>query len=816
MIISRTLLVTLAAQLIAVGAFPSPQGGRAERPYTFFLDGKSKEPDAVLHILGRPGHLQPGDAVLLDGLWLTLGEERECRLAKRPEGLRLEASDGSSRWVGIRVAHVYGKDRDFIDGLAGLSADEVHGLWGLRAEVWTPSCTRAAAWLDAARVFLSIGETSAAGHSDLPDLPSGLAHLEGNRLVDWKALTRLDSLVYLDVFPEKAFDLRLLAGLRNLRYLRLYGTEPFSHWEALSRLLKIDTLQIRFVRHLEDVGFARSLERLRILDIGHTSVRDLTPLGALRELEEIHAERSLVERLPLGELPALRSVDVIATSLGDAPVRAFREAHPSVRVRHRWNASLKEVLTGVTRVRIGPGDTCGLPGAPSTEELLGEREIAEAVALMEVDEDASGGVCGCLGGASLEFFAGDARLAEVSLVCGSSLRWSGWPGDGALPPGRSVALIDWLARHGVTGPRDQLAQERSRDEGDREKTGRAVQGLSPALQAVFEREGQRGAQGPGDYHYREFPRALAAEYPLAKDRIRVLLRIFGAEDGSWSGLGWQEQIAEALLDRYSRRLLQAACEEGLLSDDIQLRRGAARFWSSWQSPVGRSLGRETSTRAAFLDVLQDSEAPGQRDQGVAFLEEWWERLTPEERRSRLEAGLRDSSGIVRRRAMLVAGRRQAAWAEDGLLRALQRANDSDAAALALGYMRSSLATSTFSASSTKAGPRALRVASAMLDGRCGLIQADDLRTDPPDQSLQLAAVEAIVRCRGRHGLDLVMRYSSATHGWEPDIVSRRVRAMLLAEKAPGSSVLLSVSTLPQLRGWYEMYGRAYERRFERP
>jgi hypothetical protein len=50
--------------------------------------------------------------------------------------------------VGVRVEPNYGQSPDFVDGMAPLTPDEVRGLWGVRAETWTRSCSTKAAFLD--------------------------------------------------------------------------------------------------------------------------------------------------------------------------------------------------------------------------------------------------------------------------------------------------------------------------------------------------------------------------------------------------------------------------------------------------------------------------------------------------------------------------------------------------------------------------------------------------------------------------------------------------------------------------------------------
>ena len=106
----------------------------------------------------------------------------------------------------------------------------------------------------------------------------------------------------------------------------------------------------------------------------------------------------------------------------------------------------------------------------------------------------------------------------------------------------------------------------------------------------------------------------------------------------------------------------------------------------------------------------------------------------------------------------------------------------------------------------------LRVARTLFDDRCDLLTAEDFRTKDYNQPLQLAAVESVVRCRGKHGLDLALGYRQATHWWEPERVAAALKPMLLAADPPGASILKTATTLPELRGWYQQYGMEYVKR----
>ena len=232
--------------------------------------------------------------------------------------------------------------------------------------------------------------------------------------------------------------------------------------------------------------------------VERTSVRHLSPLAGLPQLERVQANQSLVTTLPEGDLPALRELSVVAAQVPAEAIKAFRSTHPQIRVRHGWNESLRDALLGATRVRVGPGEeyTLGKPTQPSYESAAAG-ELAGLLRLFEVDENQSGAICGCLCGASFEFFNGDRLLETTHLVCNNMLRWSGWPSDGLLAPANAAVLLDWLAERGVTGPRDEKREAKVRDEAFQRKSARVTSGWSAKLRESFERDGDAVLHEPG-------------------------------------------------------------------------------------------------------------------------------------------------------------------------------------------------------------------------------------------------------------------------------------------------------------------------------
>jgi len=821
----------------------------AETPtdgYTFFLDGEAKS-FRLTTVTGKPGEPAPGDVILVNGIPLTLGPERQCRFRSAREGVLLELPDGGTRLVGVRVAdaHVDG-DYVFVDGMAALSEEQVRGLWGLRASTWALSCAQKAKWLDESRVAVSVGQSATRGTQNLPDLPKGLRYLQAMGFLGWGTLPALKDLVYLDALPEEAFDVRSLQTLTKLRTLRLFS-DKLEHLEALAQLTAIETLEIGYSDAVADVGFAAHLTHLRDIDLAHTPVQDLAPLSGLELLEAVDARGTLVTRLPDGALPALRALNLMGAPVSEDAVTAFRRVHSSTHVQHDWNQAFREVIAGASRLRVSYDPRLFPTESARSKpyETSDPAEIAELTALLTVDERASNGVCGCICGPDFEFRKDGALLATASFACGSSIRWASWPEDGVLPSEKTTALIDWLARRGVTGPRDEEQADKARADVYDRRTARATSGMSARLRDALEQDAGIVAHTAAMPKQPLFPGALVRELPVAADRIRLLLRIYGASNDWHGGLGPEDQIVEHLLARYPLRRLAPICEAALLDNDRQVRRGAARLWYSSRSSLTRWRPTDPlKVRSAVLAVLQESRSPADRQNALLLLRAYWKEMPAPEREQRLQAGLRDPGGAVRRRAMIVAGQVGEASAEELLLRVLKGeavetmalppvpaeeeedpgqyeepiASDAPAAevaALALGYMRSRRALPLIEERAAASSSSTWRVARALQDERCDLLIPDDFQAQAQgyDQAVQLAALEAVVRCRGRHGMDLALAERKSPHWQEGNAIVAELKRMLLAARAPGLDNLRSVKTLPQLRGWYDVYGQQYLRRF---
>jgi hypothetical protein len=128
----HTVLLVAAVGILALVSSASAAADD-QRRYSFYLDGAPFSP-ATVSVMGREGQLAPGDLIAVNNLWLVLGEEHEYRFRSANEGVLLELGEGRTQWVGVRVEPDYHDGPGFVDGLAPLTPEQVHGLWGLRAE----------------------------------------------------------------------------------------------------------------------------------------------------------------------------------------------------------------------------------------------------------------------------------------------------------------------------------------------------------------------------------------------------------------------------------------------------------------------------------------------------------------------------------------------------------------------------------------------------------------------------------------------------------------------------------------------------------
>jgi hypothetical protein len=797
-------------------------------------------PRATLN--GRPigddpaaiAQLQAGDVVEAD-IPMVLGDLPEWHFtadSDSPERLYVAVPGGPKQLVGLRIRRDYsGGDDKIVNPLETLSEAKIRRVWGIEIRNWTPAAGPKLALVDPDHCSITIHDGSIDPDEILAFLPAGLRTLriaphsneKTPKLEGLSRLTQLRHLV-LQIMSRDRIDARYIAGARRLDYLELLGTD-LKNTETLASLSSLRELRVSYSQTFDDLAFAPAMTRLEYVNVSQTPVDDLSPLGGLPALHTIVADQTPVQKLP-NFVPALKSLSVMSTALVDADVDAFRKAHPQCLVNHRWKSSLEARLRNVSRLRIRSGGTCHRD--KKQEKTLYETakadEITNLLDGIELVEERSGFHCMCCGEPSLEFYAADGLKLTLGFHHGQSLRWTdGWPGDAALTSTSADFLIEWLAERGVKGPKLAREEDLREELQFQRKLEQSTAGMPAELAAAFR-------EGPDDFD------AALAKLPDQAARADILLRVLGTSNDSWSSLDSVDQLGDEGLRQLDQAALAAAVERALLGDDRLRRRGAARIWVSWQSPLEKwDPPGAAKLYAAVLKVQFEARYYSTRMQGLKNLQLWQKHLGDSEIAERLAAGLADPEPQVRRQAALVAGEighKQAAELLMGILQGKAWAtrelkevpawesqdvpnafdeiapdcSDADVAALALAYMAHAPAKSVIEA--VRPATPMIEVALALL-GDVDRLKPEHFATKNGNQQLQLAAVEAVVGCRGRAGLRWALDYQQATHGWEQSYVAGRLGRMLADEKAPGAEHLAKVEQLEAIRAWFDQHGAAY-------
>lgn len=804
------------------------------------VDGKPWTP----HWISPNGTRTPSEGDLLRGplgCWFPLGPDRALRLRTAGEDdarVFLERDGRAPQPIGAHISWTRGEEGGLVfrNPLAKMSDEEVHGLRAVSLQFWSPEILKDLSRLDGSRLAVNLHlEAPIRTKVPFPALPRGLNYLrvwDGNQhLQEFENLRGLQELRVLDLDVSVPFDVRLLADLKKLEWLRL-GMLEMTNLDALGGLRSLKVLRLDWRENVADLAFAKDLDALEEIHLGRTSVADLSPLDGLRRLRVVRASGSKVKVLPRGELPALRELEVMSTAVSEEDVATFAKAHPHCRVSHRWTRVLHAALDGVTSLRIREGGLCHRRGG---EKVLFETNSAELLRkfgdLLDIEEDQSGFHCMCCGEPTLEFYQGERLKVEMGFHHGQSLRWSGWPGDGKLRLEAADALIRLMASHGVVGPQKAREAEAEEAKAQERKLQRALAGLTPEVVAAY-RKGKD-----------EFKAALEKTIQDPAARAEALLRMLGTSTDSWWTQESIEQVAQALLAELDEKPLKATVERALLGTDRVLRRGAGRFWivgdgafTKWNPPL------DSPVRAAVVAALQEARYYPHRQEALRRLERWREALTAEVVDAQLAAGLRDPEVAVRRQALLTAGKLKHAASAGHLMDVLggkdleplplpplpkeeerpsgERPYDTvpdlpeaEFAALALGYLGHEPARALLTTKVELAPTYAVALA---LLGEPERLSRAHFDGSSRNTELQVAAVEAVVRCKGRTALADALAYQQTGFWWEREYAARCLREMLLLQEgAPGKELLEKAMDLPRLQVWYKAHGAAYLDRFKK-
>lgn len=277
--------------------------------------------------------------------------------------------------------------------------------------------------------------------------------------------------------------------------------------------------------------------------------------------------------------------------------------------------------------------------------------------------------------------------------------------------------------------------------------------------------------------------------------------------------------------------------------DRRVRRGAARLWTKCDSPLAVwHPVDEASLRAAVLDVMMEARYEPLRERAADLAVSWAGRIGHEGVERRLRRLLRDPSGPVRRRSLVAAGRSRVASLEDDLLAVLAGGrpdvtplppvppeeeedvpsgaddvvgpvSDAEVAALALGYLGSERARAPLARLAQETDSRLARIALALL-GEGLLLRASDFLAgeESVHDALPQAALAAVARLRGRHGLPRLLEAARSADRLSEEKLVEGAKTILLENDAPGRGQIEAARRAEDLQAWYALHGPDYERR----
>ena len=237
-------------------------------------------------------------------------------------------------------------------------------------------------------------------------------------------------------------------------------------------------------------------------------------------------------------------------------------------------------------VRDGGYNCCGPVDEQAVLLIVTNRQVlGELNRLIQFATNQTRSACICCGFPGLDWYCGERRIALTSLKHGQALRWEGFRGDAELTPASSLGVVEWLAQHGIAGPKAEIARGKRRAAIGRE--ARLV--LTAYVPEIYLRalSGARSAAAakgvPHTSDARAAEGALKDEYirrafPNVGTMYATLFRIMGCLPMHWDARFEPEQDeAYAFLARAPRDELDRAFHDAARSGDKFERHGAARL-----------------------------------------------------------------------------------------------------------------------------------------------------------------------------------------------------------------------------------------------
>ena len=254
----------------------------------------------------------------------------------------------------------------------------------------------------------------------------------------------------------------------------------------------------------------------------------------------------------------------------------------------QYNGEFHKVIEQADRlvVRDGGYNCCGpVDGQGILLTITNPRETGELHRIIEFEAHQTWSVCMCCGYPGLDWYRGKKRVALTALHHGRAIRWNEFPGDAQLTLRSSQAIVEWLAKRGIAGPREEVEARKHRIAVAKEaRTLLAEHVPTEVLAAVSAARTEAEANVPLND-----TAALDVQARLTDARIReafddletmysTLFRMLGCLPMHWNArLEGAQDAAYEFLVRAPREELDAAIRATLQSTVGSERQGAARL-----------------------------------------------------------------------------------------------------------------------------------------------------------------------------------------------------------------------------------------------
>lgn len=264
-------------------------------------------------------------------------------------------------------------------------------------------------------------------------------------------------------------------------------------------------------------------------------------------------------------------------------------------------------------IRNGGYDCCGpVDGQTILVTIANQQEIAMLNAMIQFEKHQTRKRCMCCGYPGIDWYRGKNRIALTALHHGQTIRWKHFPGDAQLTPVSSQMLVDWLARHGIRRPKEEVETQKRRAsvEGEARDILRnfVPKAFLDAIQKVADEV--KRTEPPDLVSAIDIENGLRDKYVRASfgdkgQMYKCLFRVLGCLPMHWDSRYAPEQDeAYEFLMRAPREELDLAFRAAATSEDQQERQGAARVIYSQQFMTVH--GKTEQDVEKWMEILADA------------------------------------------------------------------------------------------------------------------------------------------------------------------------------------------------------------------